>query len=87
VNGLSFYTVWSIFLDLMEYINKVQELIECSVNGRASRGRLWILKGDENYKSEQRLLGIDQLNYALLNLLTFVIFISFEDTRSTPWIP
>ena len=29
--------------------------------------QLWILSGDENYKSEQRLLGIDQLNYEYSN--------------------
>jgi len=29
---------------------------------KKSEGRLWILKG-ENYKNEQGLLSIDQLNY------------------------
>ena len=38
--------------------------------------QLWILSGDENYKSEQRLLGIDQLNYEYSS--EFVHFCNFH---------
>jgi len=38
--------------------------------------RLWILKEGENYKSEQRLLSIDQLNYGYSN--KFVHFYNFH---------
>jgi len=34
-----------------------------SSSGVDSGSREWILKGDENYKNVQRLLGLDQLNY------------------------
>jgi len=47
-----------------------------------SGARLCIFKWDENYKSEQWLLCIDQLNS--LNLFIYVIFSSFQDTQSTP---
>jgi len=46
-----------------------------------SGGWLWILKGGENYKSEQRLLGIDQLNYEYSSEFAHFFVTSFEDTQ------